>query len=191
MGQGYTCDALGGAHLRPRPRVIGPALVLLVCAVLTHQRLAVWQTDRTLWADAVEKAPTRPRPVMDYGRALEMDGDLAGAMQQFRAVLPLTLDARRGARSNRFAMAAAETNIAHLYLRQGQEATAMRVLTGTLKWWPEFPYAHYNIGRLLWEHGACDDGWQELQYARAADPALALPNDPCGSSGFDVKDDVR
>jgi tetratricopeptide (TPR) repeat protein len=180
MGRGYTCDALGGGHLRPRRRVIFPALVLVVCAIITHQRVSVWYSERTLWADAVAKTPNKPRPVMDYGRALEMDGDLDGALNQFMAVIPLTLDDRRGTRANRFAMAAAETNIAHIYLRTGREASALKVLSGTLSWWPEFPYAHYNIGRLLWAHGACADGLTEIAYARAQDPLLALPGDPCG-----------
>lgn len=116
---------------------------------------------------------------MDLGRALEMDGDFTGAMRQFRDVIPLTFDPRRGARANRFALAAAETNIAHLYLRRGDEATALGILQSTLSWWPDFPYAHYNIGRLLWEHGACQSGLEEIQFARRQDITLALPTEPC------------
>lgn len=157
-----------------------PLCVLVTCGYLTHQRLKVWQSDLTLWRDAASKTPTKPRPVMDYGRALEMSGDMDGAMEQFRRTISLTLDDRRGAKSNRFALAAAETNIAHLYLRTGKQATALKVLEGTLSWWPDFPYAHYNIGRLLWEHGKCEEGLAEIKFARLSDNTLSYPMEPCG-----------
>ena len=158
-----------------------PVLVLCACAWLTQARLAVWHSDLALWRDAAEKTPTRPRPVMDYGRALEMAGDLDGAERQYRQTISFALDDRRGRRANRFAIAAAETNIAHLYLRQGRINDALVVLTSTLGWWPDFPYAHYNIGRVLWEHGACQEGMQEILMARSQDTTLSLPSEPCAT----------
>lgn len=166
-----------------RLRIAAVALIFLVWAGLSARRVAVFRTERTLWADAVAKAPSKPRPVMDYGRALEMDGDLAGAEQQFRAVIPLTLDPRRGDKANRFALAAAETNIAHLYLKQDRIWEAIDVLNSTLQWWPGFTYAEYNLGRLMWAHGACEDGMRKIQMARAVDNFLSLPNEACVSSG--------
>lgn len=165
-----------------RTRAAVVTCVLAVWAVGTMQRVAVWQTERTLWGDAVRVTPTRPRPVMNYGRALELDGDLDGAMRQFRAVIPLTFDARRGVQANRFALAAAETNIAHLYLKTGQKALAFDTLMSTLAWWPDFIYARYNLGRIFWEGGACAEGLQQIQFARQTDPALSLPNEPCATS---------
>lgn len=157
-----------------------PLCLLMACAYLTHRRLPVWRSDLPLWRDAASKTPIKPRPVMDYGRALEMSGDMDGAMEQFRRTISLTFDERRGHKSNRFALAAAETNIAHIYLRTGQQATALKVLEGTLAWWPDFPYAHYNIGRLLWEHGHCEEGLDEIAFARRYDNTLSLPVEPCG-----------
>lgn len=177
---GYACPALGGKLMRPKRRIIFPLIVCLALGAATRRRLGVWSSEASLWADAVRKTPTKPRPVMDYGRALEMAGDLDGAMRQFRSVIPLTFDARRGARANRFALAAAETNIAHLYLITGREATALKVLVSTLEWWPDFTYAHYNIGRLLWEHGSCEDGLKEIRFAQSQDSTLSLPGEPCG-----------
>ena len=165
---------------RPGWRLAIPVALLIGLAVMTHQRLAVWQSDLTLWKDAAEKSPMKPRPVMDYGRALEMVGDFEGARQKFQETIPLAFDWRRGERNNRFAVAAAETNIAHIYLRTGHDAEALKILKGTLDWWPEFPYAHYNIGRMLWERGQCDDAQQEMAYARAQDPSLSQPDTPCG-----------
>ena len=48
--------------------------VLVACAVLTHAQAAVWRSEVTLWAHAVQQAPRKPRPALNYGAALLIDG---------------------------------------------------------------------------------------------------------------------
>lgn len=56
-----------------RPWVIGA--YLLGCALVTYQQAKAWESDRTLWAHAVELAPLKPRPALNYGSALLLVGD--------------------------------------------------------------------------------------------------------------------
>jgi len=43
--------------------------VLLTLAVLTSHAAAVWQSDQTLWKQAVSVTPDRPRPLVNLARA--------------------------------------------------------------------------------------------------------------------------
>ncbi len=44
--------------------------VVLAWAGMTHTRALVWQSDRTLWEDAVRVSPHRARAIIDLGRAI-------------------------------------------------------------------------------------------------------------------------
>ena len=157
-------------------------VVLVLCvgwAGLTHHRVQVWQTDLRLWTDAAAKAPFKPRPVMNEGRMHELAGDVEFADAAYRRVISLSFDPRRSAYNRRFSQAAAETNLAHLAMKQGKFATAMRILDNTIADWPEFPYAHYNRGAILWTVGACADAWREYGVAMTTDPTLPAPKGSC------------
>lgn len=157
---------------------------LIGLAFATHSRVHVWQSDLNLWKDAYAKAPLKPRSAINYGRTLELAGDVVTAEDLYRKVIWLSFDERRSAYVRRFSQAAAETNIAHLYMKDGRLASAMKILDGTLTEWPEFPYAHYNKGAILWVYGACEDAREEYRLARAWDPSLPGPQGQCGPLSF-------
>jgi tetratricopeptide (TPR) repeat protein len=158
------------------------AVWLVGLSQVTEARLRVWQSDRALWADARAKAPAKPRAVMNYGRALELSGDSAGAEALYRTVIGLSFDQQRSAYVQRFSRAAAETNIAHLYMKRGWFATAMRMLDSTVAEWPSFAAAHYNRGSILWAIGACADAYQAFHTALQIDPTLPPPMGTCTPS---------
>ena len=54
---------------RARPVYLAPAFLALMC--LSFVRTITWQTEQSLWADAVEKAPEKIRPRIQLARALE------------------------------------------------------------------------------------------------------------------------
>ncbi len=146
---------------------------------LTTIRCAVWQTDAALWADALITSPEKPRVVMNDARTHELAGDVAYADRAYREVIYLSFDPRRSKYVRTFSMAAAETNLAHLAMKEGRMASAMRLLEATLSYWPEFPYAHYNKGSILWVYGACEAAWDEIRYAQSIDPMLPNPKGEC------------
>lgn len=154
---------------------------LALLAGSTFARAHVWQSDRQLWANAARQAPLKPRPLLNYGRTLEQAGEWDQADDLYRRVIGLSFDARRGTYLNRYTRAAAETNLAHLYILRGWHASALRVLNNTLEDWPEFPYARYNRGALLWAYGACRDARADFTVAQRWDATLPDPTTPCPS----------
>lgn len=155
---------------------------LLVLTWLTSGRVRVFDSDASLWKDALLKAPTKPRPVMNYGRTQELAGDLTGAEAAYRTAIVLSFDQRRPPYMRLSTQAAAETNLAHLHIKAGRLASAMEVLEQTLAYWPIYPYARYNKGAIFWMVGACKEGAKEYDAALLLDPSLALPKEPCKSA---------
>lgn len=50
------------------------------CVYLTAARLAVWQSDVTLWAATAVESASKPRPWVNFGTALAADGQVERAM---------------------------------------------------------------------------------------------------------------
>jgi tetratricopeptide (TPR) repeat protein len=143
-------------------------LWLVSVPVLTWQRVHVWQSEKALWAEALRASPLKPRPWINYGRTVELAGDLDGAERAYREAISLSFDPRRHPLQQRFAMVAAETNIAHVYMKRGLNASAMRILDQVLATWPNFPYAQINRAALLSSVGACQEAAKAIAMARWA-----------------------
>lgn len=92
---------------------IGRVSILVVVGVawaaLTTLRLETWQDERRLWADAVQQAPTLPRPWVNLGRQYQLQGQTALAADAYRTALRLA-----EARSDRSAWGFAAANLALL-----------------------------------------------------------------------------
>lgn len=155
-------------------RTIGAVFLGGICSA-TIVRSHVFFDDLTLWTDAARKAPTKMRPVLNEGRAHELRGDPVFAEAAYRKVIWLSWNELRSPYARRFAQAAAETNLAHLAMKEGRFASAMRILDGTLSQWPEFAYAHYNKGSILHAIGECEAAAVEYQAALQGDPSLPRP----------------
>lgn len=164
--------------MRTAARVIVLGWVLGLPFV-TFARVVVWHSDETLWADAVRKAPEKARPIMNLGRAHELRGDVTFADTAYRKAIALSFDPRRSDYDMRFTQAAAETNLAHLAMKAGNLAIAMRILDTTLRQWPTFPYAHYNRGTILKVVGACEESATEYGLALRLAPDLPQPIGEC------------
>lgn len=155
---------------------------LVTLAGASHARLSAWTSDAALWQNALTVAPTKLRPLLNYGRTRELAGDLVDAERLYRETAARAeMEARRPAQERRFARAAAESNLAHVYIKQGRFRSALLVLDRVLTRWPNFPYAHYNRATIYWVVGACADAQTDYTRAQAGDPDLALPASPCGS----------
>ena len=148
-------------------------------ACLTAQRVTIWTSETALWADAVAKAPGKPRPLVNLARQADLQHDLATAERLYRAAVTISHDSRRPPRSQRHVRAAAQTNLAHVLMKRGDAASAMRLLDSILAEWPTYPYAHFNRGYILRAYGLCDEAIKEYEMALAGDPTLVLPSPLC------------
>ena len=88
-------SALGEAlplRALPAARRVLALCALCVIAVLgwaTVERNALWADPVALWSDAVAKSPRKSRAHDNLGYALEMRGELEGAMREYRHALEL------------------------------------------------------------------------------------------------------
>jgi hypothetical protein len=82
-------------------------------------RVWVWQTNVTMWQDAVTKAPFKPRPLINYGEMLEAQGDLVGAHGYYERAFQ-AIHWRQDRRSQ-VSMFYAVQNLARNAILQGQQ----------------------------------------------------------------------
>jgi len=83
---------------RPAARVsqassyVVPCVLVLLLAVATVDRNAVYASPVRFWADAVRKAPSKARPHVNLGYAYYLAGDFAHAIPEFRRALAIDRD---------------------------------------------------------------------------------------------------
>lgn len=147
---------------------------LVILAGVTSQQVRVWESEQSLWTQAVAWAPLKPRPHLNLGRAFDVSGGTERAEREYLLTTSLAMNPRREPRMQLFARVAAETNLAHLRMQRGQWATAMRILDQVLVEWPNFPYAAYNRAIILAVAGACQAAGESYQMARAF-PMIVFP----------------
>ncbi len=76
-------------YSREHAGLAGLILILLAAsfALLDAARVGVWQSSRTLWADAVRKGPGMPRPHIYLGDSLKESGRKSEALQSYYTAL--------------------------------------------------------------------------------------------------------
>ena len=152
-------------------------------ALLSWQGQSHWGSDRALWEQAVAMTPDRPRPHINLGRTYDLEDDYWRAGIAYKTALQEAYDPRRGLLWRKEVRATVEVNIAHLLLRQGYAASAMRELDTVIATYPQFPYAHYNRGATLKFLGACVEAMQEyamaLNYMKAQGRSLLPLPESC------------
>lgn len=158
-----------------RPVCVCVWLLLGIAAILTHQRASVWTDEYTLWTDAAAKAPLKPRPFINLALALELRGDVDGALMAHQTALALSYQPRLTKYQQQFSEIASQTNIARLLAMTGREAQAERMLDDVIARHPLFPFSRFNRGILLARTGRCAQGLSDLQMAEALDPSLRNP----------------
>ena len=147
-------------------------LLLLALWMGTHARAYTWQSNLTLWSDAVRKAPQKPRPWINLGLAQEEAGDMDAAMRTYTTSLTLAFQPRLTQYQQAFSRVASETNIARVLAQTGREEAALRMLNDVVARHPLFPHARWNRGVLLARLGRCHDGEADREIAVALEPSF-------------------
>lgn len=94
--------------------LVAAIALLCACAVLTHVQASVWRSDVTLWANAVQHAPLKPRPALNYGAALLLDGQTVKGIWYLRHADRLSRQAHIPAIDARETQAKAAANLSAL-----------------------------------------------------------------------------
>ena len=135
-----ACLAL--AALVPARQFRGWGAVLLTCLVLCVQRNEIWESEETLWADAVAKGPAMARPYVNLGKAHLKQEHLEEAIETSRKALEIDPQLDR-----------AWYNIGTAYLRQKQFELADSYLRRALELRPNLFPAYNNLGNSYTEQG--------------------------------------
>lgn len=148
--------ATSAAFLLNRARPWLPAGVVIVLAVVSVFRVQVWQTERSLWQEAVLRSPDKLRPKIQLSRTLD-SGPALELLETARQSFPddASLAAELGRR----------------YLEAGRSGDALREFGRALALAPRDPAAHNNRGVALMNLGQ--------QEAARGDFERALELDPC------------
>jgi tetratricopeptide (TPR) repeat protein len=143
-----------------RPLVGGLALATAVAAltVATALRNEVYQSERSVWSDTVEKAPKNPRGYVNLGHTFEEKGDLRRAGALYRKALHLAPE-----------MAAVNYNLANILADQAPEE-AIRLYRIALKGQPDFIGAHDNLATLLARQGRIQEALGHSAFVVRARP---------------------
>lgn len=79
----------GWRRRAPRPALVAGGLIIAALTLATIQRNEVWQTQLSLWQDALAKSPSKTRVHMNLGTAFFMEGDYRAAINHYCEVLRL------------------------------------------------------------------------------------------------------
>ena len=115
---------------------VGVVLVLIAVAV-DRQRSAVWNDDRRLWAEVVQRSPDNLLARINLGSAYMMRRDYERAESEFRTILTLVPTYYK-----------AYDNLGLLALRQNRQDEARTAFQRAAELNPQDPDAHTNLGIL-------------------------------------------
>ena len=139
-------------------RILGGFVVVLVIllAAGTYIRNISWATEKTLWEEAMQKAPGRARPAYNLAKYhYARQGRLDEALQLYRK--SLNLDASTPAYSRAMAL----NGMASIYYSRKVPEKALQLCRRALKIYPEFESAAYNSVLALMKMGC----WKEASSA--------------------------
>lgn len=122
--------------------------VLVLSGIMSSQRVSVWGSGRSLWQDAVSKAPGMYRAHLHLGGVLEEEGQVEAAHQAYRRAVDLAPDHEQ-----------TQYNLANTTRGLGDTLAAMRLYERSLEISPAFVEAAINLAAL---------------HEEAGDPALAV-----------------
>jgi tetratricopeptide (TPR) repeat protein len=139
-------------------RVVGGFIVVLVVllAASTYIRNMAWATEKTLWEDAMQKAPGRARPAYNLAKYYYVrQGRLDEALQLYSQALDL--DSSTPA----FSRALALNGMASIYYSQKVPEKALQLCQRALEIYPAFESGAYNSVLALMKM----ERWQEASKA--------------------------
>ena len=154
------------SRLKLSPFRVAAMLVLLVLGGLTYQRAKAFSSEESLMRDTIAKNPVAWPAHTDLGVELARQGNIPGAITEFKLALeeqPDSPDVHR--------------DLAHAYLAQGKVAEALAEMTAALKIDPGDPLIQRDYGNLMKGMGRNDEAREHLVMANALKPDAVTRQD--------------
>jgi tetratricopeptide (TPR) repeat protein len=140
-------------------RIVSVFVVLIIISFCscTYLRNAVWATEKTLWEDAMRKAPGHARPIQNLAWSYyERIGDLDKALELHKKSLDYA-DA-----GTPYPHALTFYNIGVIYYYKQEYGKAVNYLNQALKAYPEYEKARYNMVLALIAAGQWDEAVKNI-----------------------------
>jgi len=141
------------------------ACILVVCAVTTENQLQHWRNSVTLFQHAIAVTNDNDVARDNLGVALEQQGRLAEAAEQYRAAAKLEPDRYQG-----------HHNLASALDRLGRPAEALVEHREAVRISPETQFLHHVLGMSLNTAGQTDEAIKEFSKAAQLDPHYSWPH---------------
>ena len=137
----------------------GIPLILILFGVGTHLRNDAWQTERTLWEDAIHKAPQSARPSINLAQILAKSGSpqhVDQALKLYTKSLSLRMDRND-------IKAGVLGNMGGIYANYKQDVrSAIEFYQRSLEINPEYVQARFDLSVLLAMQGRWDAAIAEI-----------------------------
>ncbi len=142
------------------------ATAVLAAAVLlgklTYQRNKDYQSDRTMWADVVNKRPGNARAHVALGNSLAMRNEVEEAIASYRRALAIRND-----------LPESHVNLGTALSQKGMLDEAISSFRESVRLDPDLAKAHYNLGNALGRQGKVDEAIQSYRECLRIQPRYA------------------
>jgi Flp pilus assembly protein TadD len=142
-------------------RALPGATVLIVLALLSADRVPVFQSNETLWADAAAGNPECWSCHYNLGVEYALKGSTGAAIEQFQRSVDLNPDFDRS-----------QNNLGSALLKAGREKEAVVHFEKAIAINDRIPEAHYNLGAILLRSGDADRAIEQMRETLALNPNL-------------------
>jgi tetratricopeptide (TPR) repeat protein len=151
-----------GFGRRSRSPVISLAALIIMLSFTASARNSVWESEISLWKDAVIKSPHKARPHNNLGKAYLSKGVIEEAENHYR--IALRIDPK---------YATAHNNLAVMYSNGGQYNVAMYHLSEAIRLNPKDETAQFNMGCIYKSRGQLERSVHHYNAALKISPRYA------------------
>jgi protein O-mannosyl-transferase len=178
LGAGLARFGRGECPRGWKPAAIaGAVVILLTLGVLTWRQGRIYKSDETLWRDTLAKNPQCWLGCNNLGNDLLEQGDVDGAVAQFRLALQLEPG-----------LPETHANIADALSRKGQLIEAIQEFENALALDPGLPEVHFNLANVLREKGEIRDAIAQYEEALRLKPGYGEAHSNLGYALFQTGD---
>ena len=176
---GATLSLFSASVLSQRPWLqtsLGAGL-LLILGVASWQRTLVYESEKTLWTDALAKNPAAWAGQNNLGIYFLRQGQVDQALEHFQKALAINPKHEE-----------AYTNLGLALLKKGQLDEAIAQYQTVLKIDPNYAQAHSNLGNAFLQKGQLDEAISQYQMALAINSNYAEADNNFGYALFKKAD---
>ncbi|MCD4663631.1 MAG: tetratricopeptide repeat protein [Bacteroidales bacterium] len=130
-------------------------LLLIGLGIGTYTRNMAWATEKSLWEDAMHKAPRSARPLTNL--AWEMSYGKDAKAENYDLALKLYKKSLSLKKSRELSNPVILNNMAGIYLRKGESQKAIELMEKALDLNPDYSRGRYDLVQILITSGRWDE----------------------------------